>query len=288
MKLLVTATLFGSAVAFTPAVFVSNRIRVRAFAETEETTAVAEPEPTAVEEPAAVSAPAPQFINTPQEVVEGSTRAGQNSFSEVNTNVSSCRRSPPPRIRVSHVSFPLRQIFVRPALFDEVKLAGDSGFDPFQLASDKATLLSYRGAELRHGRLAMLATVGWPMSELVQPSLATALGLPVETAKGGLAPSVLNGGLGQISPVFWLGTIALADYIELESLDREKEGKMPGDVGFDPLGMKSEQMEEAELANGRLAMLAITGFAVQEAFTKLLGAAKPVIDETPFFFHPVF
>ena len=54
MKLLVTATLFGSAVAFTPAVFVSNRIRVRAFAETEETTAVAEPEPTAVEEPAAV------------------------------------------------------------------------------------------------------------------------------------------------------------------------------------------------------------------------------------------
>merc|ERR1712146_28397 len=64
------------------------------------------------------------------------------------------------------------------------------------------------------------------------------------------------GGLGQISPVFWLGTIALAAYIELESLDREKEGKMPGDVGFDPLSMQSDQMEEAELANGRLAMLA--------------------------------
>ena len=41
-------------------------------------------------------------------------------------------------------------------------------------------------------------------------------------------------------------------------------------------------MEESELFNGRLAMLAITGFAIQEWFT-----GNSVVDAIPVFFKPL-
>ena len=43
-------------------------------------------------------------------------------------------------------------------------LAGDVGFDPIGFAKVKKTLFWMREAELKHSRLAMLAAVGWPMS----------------------------------------------------------------------------------------------------------------------------
>jgi len=41
-------------------------------------------------------------------------------------------------------------------------------------------------------------------------------------------------------------------------------------------------MEEGELFNGRLAMLAITGFAIQESFLN-----SAVVDQIPIFFKPM-
>jgi len=54
-----------------------------------------------------------------------------------------------------------------------------------------------------------------------------------------------------------------------------------GDLGFDPLGLaeKGGDLRAVEIYSGRLAMLAITGFAVQES---LWGV--PVVDQTPSFF----
>ena len=52
-----------------------------------------------------------------------------------------------------------------PAYLQE--LPGNADFDPLRLGSASPALLKYyREAELKHGRLAMLAAVGWPASEL--------------------------------------------------------------------------------------------------------------------------
>merc|ERR1719440_922518 len=91
-------------------------------------------------------------------------------------------------------------------------LPGDVGFDPLGLANfdlnlDSAynkkrsaalVLRDYRDAELKHGRLAMLAAVAWPLQEKLNPILAAQLRWPNLVAEtGGLSPSVLNGGLEQ-------------------------------------------------------------------------------------------
>ena len=52
-----------------------------------------------------------------------------------------------------------------------------------------------------------------------------------------------------------------------------REGYLPGDLGFDPLGLKPKgeadllAMQNKELNNGRLAMLAIAGMTAQELVT---------------------
>lgn len=61
------------------------------------------------------------------------------------------------------------------------------------------------------------------------------------------------------------------------------------DCNFDPLNFlpsdKKGQMEmmTKEIKHGRIAMMGILGFAIQEAVY-----GTPVVAETPFFFHPIF
>lgn len=168
-------------------------------------------------------------------------------------------------------------------------LAGDRGFDPLGFSKDKPSLLQYREAEVKHARLAMLAAVGWPMSELFNKKLAAAFNLPAIIDETNRAPSIPNGGLGKISPVFWVACILAASLIEIYGLSRTKKANyLPGDLGFDPLGLYPRDaagqryMQLAEIRNGRLAMVAITSFAIQEYITKL-----GVVKETPAFFKPV-
>ena len=59
-----------------------------------------------------------------------------------------------------------------------------------------------------------------------------------------------------------------------------KDDYYPGDLGFDPLGLKPEDplefrlMQERELSHGRLGMLAAAGFMAQEAATGQTWAAQ--------------
>ena len=174
----------------------------------------------------------------------------------------------------------------RPAALDGT-MVGDVGFDPLGFAKSKDDLANYREAEIKHGRLAMLAAAGWPLSELFDRKIAAALGMSPVLDASDRVPSLLNGGLGKISPAYWIGCLGAAALVDvLGQLRMKGDGYQPGDYGL-RLGYPAddagrERMQLAELKNGRLAMIAIFGFAVQEFVTK-----QGVVDETPIFFKPL-
>lgn len=180
----------------------------------------------------------------------------------------------------------------RPKLLDGT-LAGDAGFDPFGFAgADKESLIYMREAEIKHSRLAMLAVVGWPLAELWDKPIADAVGLPSLLTKSGESPSLLNGGLDKIDVAYWVAFAALAGIIELENAKMKEERPkeyIPGDCNFDPLNFlpadkeAKMKMMTKEIKHGRIAMMAILGFAIQEAIYGI-----PVVQETPFFFTPAF
>jgi len=183
---------------------------------------------------------------------------------------------------------------------------GDYGFDPLNLGTDE-TFVPFREAELKHGRLAMLAAVAWPLQEIFHPILVDALrssgwkntyDMMAET--GGKSPSLLNGGLEQweVAPVLMLA-IFCASTLELDDLKaRQADGlewneyrksKQPGDFGFDPLNIvgslspaEQREFQEKELLNGRLAMIAVTSYvAIEFAFD------TPIVRYTPDLFRPL-
>ena len=169
--------------------------------------------------------------------------------------------------------------------------AGD--FDPAVFLQGKSELevMRLREAEITHGRVGMLAAAGFLVQEKFHP-LFTADGgpaieqipkLPVPLWFGmtlaiGIAETVRIQA-GWANP--FDGEMALQEKAygepktafpkEETSFQRLRPGYTPGDLGFDPLGLKPEDpaefriMQEKELSHGRLAMLAAAGFMAQEA-----------------------
>ena len=166
-------------------------------------------------------------------------------------------------------------------------LAGDFGFDPLLLADTPKKLAWFRECEIRHARLAMLAAVGWPLSELFDGPLAQTLGVQSALNSDGRAPSLLNGGLENINGAYWGAVIALAVFVESKSLDvmfgKKPFDYLPGDLKIDPLGQDSTFFRTAEINNGRVAMIAITVFALEEAIFK-----APIVEKTSVFFKPLW
>jgi Chlorophyll A-B binding protein len=205
-----------------------------------------------------------------------------------------------------------------PAMLAESNLAGNAGFDPLGFVQNQEDLFMYREAEIKHARLAMLvgvvikvaavndlffitrcshvrnflsqAAAGWPLSELFDRQIAESLGLPPMLDAGDSVPAMLNDSLNSISPVFWGSCLGMSAAIDFYGTSKAREGDpsyIPGNLGFDPLGLypldkeRRARIELVEIKHGRLAMIAVAGFAFQEFATKL-----GVVDETPFYFHP--
>ena len=170
------------------------------------------------------------------------------------------------------------------------ELAGDFGFDPLGFTKSRSDLMTCREAEIKHARLAMLAAAGWPLSEVFDRKIAALLHLSPLLDKGERVPSLLNGGLEKVNPFYWMGCVAIAAAVEFYGVNKSRAGDesyFPGNLGFDPLGLypKDEdgqrRMQLAEIKNGRVAMIAVLGFAIQEFVLKV-----GVVDETPYFFFP--
>jgi len=185
---------------------------------------------------------------------------------------------------------------------------GDFGFDPLGLGNDNR-VVPFRHAELKHGRLAMLAAVAWPLQEIFHPIIVDALRtsggdtrtLDVLAETGGMSPSLLNGGLEQlqVAPALAFG-VFLGSVIELNDIkERERAGlafneykldSVAGDENFDPLnigsGLPADQrldMQRAEMLNGRLAMLAVTSYVLIEFVFD-----QSIVSFTPDLFQPLF
>merc|ERR1712124_142655 len=93
---------------------------------------------------------------------------------------------------------------------------------------------------------------------------------------GGLSPSLLNGGLEQgIIPSSVLTFALLISLVEVQGLRIKKsdgEKWVPGDYGTlriaEPGSEQFFSLAEGEIWNGRIAMIAILAYVVQEAATK--------------------
>merc|ERR1712190_698838 len=152
-------------------------------------------------------------------------------------------------------------------------IAPAGNFDPANIleGKSKATVYKLREAELTHGRVGMLAAAGFLVQEKFHP-LFNGIG----------GPAIKQ--IPQLPPGLWflmtLG-IGISEALRIqkgwadpsENYGGLKEGYYPGDIDFDPLGLKPEdpdelrELQEKELNNGRLGMIAAAGFMAQEAVT---------------------
>lgn len=149
-------------------------------------------------------------------------------------------------------------------------------FDPLGLCPRNLMAVKrYREAEIIHGRVAMLASLGILAAENV-PTFTYGSNTPPLAIYQ--VPDVPL--LGILFPLFLIINIqealrATRGWVDPASgqLFALRESYYPGDLNFDPLGVKPKDgpdfagIQNRELANGRLAMMAVFGMVVQELTT---------------------
>lgn len=141
-----------------------------------------------------------------------------------------------------------------PPKLDPTLPGGESLFDPLGFSS-MFDLTFLREAEIKHGRICMLATLGWIFPEFYH------LPAPAYTATNPLE-AVTAVGFLPIAQIVLL--IVVCEALSYKKVYYEGIGE-PGAYGWDPLGLLKDPKQAhfyktAEIKNGRLAMIAIGGF----------------------------
>merc|ERR1712048_323054 len=165
------------------------------------------------------------------------------------------------------------------------EMAGITGplgfFDPLGISSNvpEGRLFFYREAELKHGRVCMLAILGLIVGERHDfiPLLGNGVGKDVPAYLFG-TPFLQQTPAAQ----FWPAALAAVFFEEWRRTYFNKQDVLnlrqpadpaPGDYGWDPLGLKPKdpkafkELQNKELNNGRLAMFAAAGIIAQEQVT---------------------
>jgi len=168
-------------------------------------------------------------------------------------------------------------------------LAPVGEFDPLNFLEGLPVqeIKRYREAEVTHGRVSMLATVGYLVAEKFHPLFNGEVTGPANSHLGqvqAIAPfffawlvtAIATAELGR-AKIGWEDPVkAIKKNADVEGktwLSKLNDGYYPGDIGFDPLGLKPTngeefaEMQTKELQHGRLAMLGAMGMIVQEQVT---------------------
>lgn len=152
------------------------------------------------------------------------------------------------------------------------------GFDPLEISKTASVkdMKRWRESELHHGRIAMLAALGFIVQEQVQnnPSfdwLGGRITGPAiyhwQQTSGGWQQALLLA-IGALE--VWRITVGWKTPTDSASFQALREDYPAGDLGFDPLNLapkdpaEFKDMQSKELNNGRLAMIAVLAFTVQE------------------------
>lgn len=147
---------------------------------------------------------------------------------------------------------------------------GDYGFDPFRF-SDFVPIDFLREAELKHGRICMMAWLGFVAVDLgfrVYPVPEGFEGLTSVTAHDA---AVEQGGMSQM--LLWFSLLEIFDTVAVVQM-LEGSGRAPGDFGLDGGFLKGksekeiETMKLKEIVHCRLAMFAFSGVVTQAVLTQ--------------------
>merc|ERR1712014_338677 len=143
-------------------------------------------------------------------------------------------------------------------------------WDPLGFTADGSVenFARRRQTELKHGRVSMLATMGYITPEItgkLPGYLSPSAGLKFEDVPNGL------GAISKVPGYGWMQIIAYFGFCEFSGGFQDYKTGTPGDYGWkvltsDDPAEKTKKLS-AEIANGRLAMVAIIGMFFQDGLT---------------------
>jgi len=143
-------------------------------------------------------------------------------------------------------------------------------WDPLNFAKDgEEALYRRRCTEIKHGRVAQLAVIGFVMGDLYTfPGYLAKFSTEIKFSD---VPAGL-GALSVVPPLGWAQILLFAGLMETQTFKQDPK-KAAGDIApwswwvrYDDAELKNKKLT-SELKNGRLAMCAIMGMMVQEMVT---------------------